>query len=203
MVFDLTKPVRVDKAFVVDAAAGAPARLVLDAGRHRSREFLAQDRARRQSSQREAPPVSAPPTVSADPRPLVVLDPGHGGIDTGTKAPNGECEKDIVLDFAKRLRERIEKSGKYPRADDAHRRHFRAACRPCANRAQRRRRAVHLDSRGFAAAQGRRCPGRHGLHALGNRVRSAGGAACRRGKPRRRHRRRRPQGSSRTTSPAS
>ena len=30
MVFDLTKPVRVDKAFVVDAADGAPARLVLD-----------------------------------------------------------------------------------------------------------------------------------------------------------------------------
>ena len=30
MVFDLTKPVRIDKAFVMDAAAGAPARLVLD-----------------------------------------------------------------------------------------------------------------------------------------------------------------------------
>jgi N-acetylmuramoyl-L-alanine amidase len=42
-----------------------------------------------------------------------VLDAGHGGIDTGAKAPTGECEKDIVLDFAKRLRERIEKSGKY------------------------------------------------------------------------------------------
>src|SRR5208283_380895 len=30
LVFDLAKPVRIDKAFVVDAAAGAPARLVLD-----------------------------------------------------------------------------------------------------------------------------------------------------------------------------
>ncbi len=45
-------------------------------------------------------------------RPLVVLDPGHGGIDTGTKAPSGELEKDIVLDFAQRLRQRLEKSGK-------------------------------------------------------------------------------------------
>ena len=57
-----------------------------------------------------------------DPRPLVVLDPGHGGIDTGTKAPNGECEKDIVLDFAMRLRDRIEQAGKYrvlmTRSDD-------------------------------------------------------------------------------------
>src|SRR6185312_5827349 len=30
MVFDLAKPVRIDKAFVIDAADGAPARLVLD-----------------------------------------------------------------------------------------------------------------------------------------------------------------------------
>jgi len=59
---------------------------------------------------------------SSDPRPLVVLDPGHGGIDTGTKGPNGELEKDIVLDFAQRLRERVEKGSKYrvlmTRSDD-------------------------------------------------------------------------------------
>ena len=42
-----------------------------------------------------------------------MLDPGHGGIDTGTKAPSGELEKDIVLAFAQRLRDRIEKTGKY------------------------------------------------------------------------------------------
>src|SRR6202042_1706417 len=64
-----------------------------------------------------------PPADSADKRPLVVLDPGHGGIDTGTKGPGGEImEKNIVLDFAQRLRERIEKAGKYrvlmTRSDD-------------------------------------------------------------------------------------
>ena len=42
-----------------------------------------------------------------------MLDPGHGGIDTGTRAPSGEMEKDIVLDFAQRVRARIEKTGKY------------------------------------------------------------------------------------------
>jgi N-acetylmuramoyl-L-alanine amidase len=51
-----------------------------------------------------------------------VLDPGHGGIDTGTKGPAGEEEKDIVLNFAQRLRDRIEKTGKYrvlmTRSDD-------------------------------------------------------------------------------------
>lgn len=36
-------------------------------------------------------------------RPLIVIDPGHGGIDMGAKGANGEYEKDIVLQIAKRL----------------------------------------------------------------------------------------------------
>jgi N-acetylmuramoyl-L-alanine amidase len=51
---------------------------------------------------------SAPP----DPRPLIVLDPGHGGLDNGTQA-DGQAEKDLVLSFGLALRDRIEKSGKY------------------------------------------------------------------------------------------
>jgi N-acetylmuramoyl-L-alanine amidase len=127
IVFDLTKPVRVDKAFVVDATDSAPARLVLDLSAIDRDSFL-----RRIAADEKAlpamitPPQIAPPLVplanGADSRPLVVLDPGHGGIDTGTKGPNGECEKDIVLDFAMRLRDRIERAGKYrvlmTRSDD-------------------------------------------------------------------------------------
>ena len=122
MVFDLAKPVHVDKAFVMDAAAGAPARLVLDLVATDRQSFLRTIALDEKFARSEPPPVSEPPPAAADPRPLVVLDPGHGGIDTGTRAPNGECEKDIVLDFAKRLRERLEKSGKYrvlmTRSDD-------------------------------------------------------------------------------------
>jgi len=51
-----------------------------------------------------------------------VLDPGHGGIDTGTHGLDGELEKDIVLSFASEIRDRLEKSGKYrvlmTRSDD-------------------------------------------------------------------------------------
>lgn len=40
----------------------------------------------------------------------VVIDPGHGGIDTGARGPGGALEKDLVLavsvDLAKRLRAR-------------------------------------------------------------------------------------------------
>jgi N-acetylmuramoyl-L-alanine amidase len=66
--------------------------------------------------------AAAPAADGADTRPVVVIDAGHGGIDHGTQAPSGENEKDIVLDFAKALRERIEKAGKYrvvmTRSDD-------------------------------------------------------------------------------------
>ena len=42
----------------------------------------------------------------------VVIDPGHGGHDTGTISGNGLREKDLVLDVAQRLKAYIK--GKYP-----------------------------------------------------------------------------------------
>jgi N-acetylmuramoyl-L-alanine amidase len=122
MVFDLTKPARVDKAYVMDATADVPARLVLELVATDRESFVRNMAVEEKVARSEAPPAPAPPAASNDPRPLIVLDPGHGGIDTGTRAPDGECEKDIVLEFAKRLRDRIEKSGKYrvlmTRSDD-------------------------------------------------------------------------------------
>ncbi len=44
--------------------------------------------------------------------PLIVLDPGHGGIDAGASGPSGELEKTIVLQFALALRQRLEQGGK-------------------------------------------------------------------------------------------
>ena len=38
----------------------------------------------------------------------VVIDPGHGGRDTGTIGPTGLMEKDVVLDVAKRLARLVE-----------------------------------------------------------------------------------------------
>src|SRR5579872_588502 len=52
----------------------------------------------------------------------IVLDPGHGGHDTGTTGPEGLREKDLVLDVAKRLGALIEdRMGSeviYTRTDD-------------------------------------------------------------------------------------
>jgi len=129
MVFDVVKPVRVDKAFVIDAADGVPARLVVELVPTDRESFLRKIALEDKLAHSEPPAATAaappePPAKSGDPRPLVVLDPGHGGIDNGTRAPSGELEKDIVLDFAQRLRDRIEKAGKYrvlmTRTDDTY-----------------------------------------------------------------------------------
>jgi N-acetylmuramoyl-L-alanine amidase len=57
--------------------------------------------------------TSAPAVASAsrtDRIIIVALDPGHGGEDPGASGPNGTREKDIVLQIAHRLRERINAS---------------------------------------------------------------------------------------------
>jgi N-acetylmuramoyl-L-alanine amidase len=41
--------------------------------------------------------------------PRIVIDPGHGGSQEGAKGPGTLQEKDVVLQLAKRLRERLEK----------------------------------------------------------------------------------------------
>jgi len=38
----------------------------------------------------------------------IVIDPGHGGYDTGTIGPNGMLEKDLVLDVSRRLGKLLE-----------------------------------------------------------------------------------------------
>src|ERR1700733_380923 len=89
MVLDLTKPVRVDKAFAVDPADGAPARLVLDLVATDRVSFMRKIALDTSAVRAAAPAKPGPQADSGDPRPLVVLDPGHGGIDTGTRAPSG------------------------------------------------------------------------------------------------------------------
>ncbi len=45
-------------------------------------------------------------------KPIIVLDPGHGGHDSGAEK-NGAVEKDVVLAFGKVLRDKLKKTGRY------------------------------------------------------------------------------------------
>lgn len=122
IVIDTKAPVRVEKSFVLAATDGQPARLVVDLAATDRDSFMRHlsldGHAPRQPTRRSLPVVDA-----SDPRPLIVIDPGHGGIDTGAKASgSGVDEKTLVLSFALTLRDHLEKSGKYrvalTRSDD-------------------------------------------------------------------------------------
>ena len=64
-----------------------------------------------------APAPPPPPPAAVDPLPFpfaasgvrtVVIDPGHGGQESGTRGPAGTVEKDITLAVARRLRTMVE-----------------------------------------------------------------------------------------------
>jgi N-acetylmuramoyl-L-alanine amidase len=59
------------------------------------------------------PPAPATPTVSSPPPggPYIVLDPAHGGTDTGARGASGGVEKDIVLRIAQSVRTELERQG--------------------------------------------------------------------------------------------
>ncbi|WP_281804712.1 N-acetylmuramoyl-L-alanine amidase [Methylocystis echinoides] len=59
------------------------------------------------------PAAAAPAPVAApSDRPVVVIDPGHGGVDMGATGKHGEQEKAIVFEFARALAAKIEEGGR-------------------------------------------------------------------------------------------
>jgi N-acetylmuramoyl-L-alanine amidase len=121
IVFDLTGPAKIANSYVLEAANGQPPRLVLELEEVDRTTFVqslaAESRPELKPAIAEvsvpAEPAAIPrPAAPADLRPVVVIDPGHGGIDNGTQS-GSENEKSLVLGFGLALRDRIEKSGKY------------------------------------------------------------------------------------------
>lgn len=137
IVFDLTGPAKIANSYVLEAANGQPSRLVLEFAETDSASFVqslttdsrpelrpaiadavanAPAAEAKSDAGPEPKPSDSKPSDSkpeaADSRPLIVIDPGHGGPDNGTQA-NGQNEKSLVLAFGLALRDRIEKAGKY------------------------------------------------------------------------------------------
>jgi len=131
IVFDLTGPAKIAKSYVLEAANGQPPRLVLEfeevdrtafvqllapENRPELRPAIADANAGAANAgvaQPDASIVTAS-TQPPDKRPVIVIDPGHGGVDNGTQAGGGDImEKNLVLGFGLALRDKIEKSGKY------------------------------------------------------------------------------------------
>jgi N-acetylmuramoyl-L-alanine amidase len=118
IVLDVSAPVAVDKTFVLPAIDDQPARMVIDFVRSTREDFLEFARKARQkrtvTATRRAGGKGDKLATDADrDRPLILLDPGHGGIDTGATGSGGTLEKAIVLDFASILKRKLEETGRY------------------------------------------------------------------------------------------
>ncbi|MBR0973982.1 MULTISPECIES: N-acetylmuramoyl-L-alanine amidase [Bradyrhizobium] len=124
IVFDLTGPAKIANSYVLEAANGQPARLVLELEEVDRAAFVPsltpENRPELRPAIADPPPATTVPASAApdagqqkaDGRAVVVIDPGHGGIDNGTQS-GGESEKNLVLAFGLALRDRLEKTGKY------------------------------------------------------------------------------------------
>jgi N-acetylmuramoyl-L-alanine amidase len=115
IVIDLAVPARVTRVATQAIANGAAAaRLQIELTRCEPAIF---EQAVREGKPAAAPSEEAQAPADAAPAaagPLaIVLDPGHGGVDSGAIGPGGAVEKTIVYEFTQELATKLEASGRY------------------------------------------------------------------------------------------
>ncbi len=106
LVLDLAKPALVSREFVLaPKAKNENHRIVLDLDAVTAEAFTAAANAVNAGPQ----PVAQQSTR----KPLIVIDPGHGGKDPGASSKDGLREKDITLAIATQLRDELLASDRY------------------------------------------------------------------------------------------
>lgn len=151
IVLDTAGPVLIEKSFLLEPEDGQPARIVVDLVETNEAEFARRLKADepvslaaiggaeeqetpvaeasaipvprpRPGSEGEAVARPEPARTRPEGRPLVVIDPGHGGIDPGAIGFRKTREKDVVLAYGLALKKVLEASGNIDvvmtRADD-------------------------------------------------------------------------------------
>lgn len=111
VVLDVDRPVAVEHAFFLPPVADQPGRLVLDlvsTSETAFAEAVKTSRGKRAGAEPELTEKGEPVVGN---RPVIVLDPGHGGVDPGAVGKGGVFEKDVVLSFARKLRDDLLASG--------------------------------------------------------------------------------------------
>jgi N-acetylmuramoyl-L-alanine amidase len=126
LILELTRPAKPTKVFYLTPGGGNSWRFVMDLAPGKALTEAPPPKA----AKAEAPPKSLPAksgkpagkTVSAPPEPLaaqpkakpvIVIDPGHGGVDPGAVGASGVYEKNIVLAMGRELKERLDATGRF------------------------------------------------------------------------------------------
>ena len=127
---------QVQQAYILEPFDQQPARLVVDIVPTSEQQFLANVAKDLAFSQNIAKNNSVDNIALVDnstapgelnqqlsSRPLIIIDPGHGGIDGGAQTQSGLKEKSIVLAFANTLQDILNATGSYDvaltRSDDS------------------------------------------------------------------------------------
>ncbi len=109
IVLDLAKPAEIVNTFVLDPVSLEPARLVIDLAPTSTEKFQAAVRLDQPQPVHNTP---RPAPRAHTGKPVVVVDPGHGGIDSGALADDDLKEKDITLKFGLELARQLKEGGK-------------------------------------------------------------------------------------------
>ena len=135
IVIDASAPVLIQKSFVIPATKQKPARLVVDIVKTDTKTFL-KNRKSQLQTQSKAARLAAIPIPVPKPRgsiipgfnqktdrsskkrakkvkKVIIIDPGHGGIDSGALDRRGVEEKKIVLSVARMLKKTLMATGRY------------------------------------------------------------------------------------------
>jgi N-acetylmuramoyl-L-alanine amidase len=124
IVIDTTGPVLIESSSARPAKGKTPAHLIVNLLETTQEAFAATYSKDHPEAELETvaaitPALAKPPTIDAtsevgrEQQKIIVIDPGHGGIDPGAISPKKTLEKDVVLNYGNALRKELEKSGLY------------------------------------------------------------------------------------------
>jgi N-acetylmuramoyl-L-alanine amidase len=112
IVLDTAGPVHVEKAEIRAGGSGQPTQLAVELVKADTANVAAA-KDPTLDSQPSSVDESLPTTMRLNAKPVIMIDPGHGGLDPGAVGAGGLLEKNLVMAVSRHLRAILAASGQY------------------------------------------------------------------------------------------